>query len=182
MNLRNSAGESAIGSEPQAPDYDSCRHWQRVMQGHAGANMVPVVAANRVGTEGDQTYYGHSFITDHFGDILAVSRADLAVACLQPRPPALGALAQESLEVPEGLAALLTRNADGTDNYEVEANQVLAKNLKGKLLLAHGLMDNNVPPYNTWLVVDALVGDQGLVATMRARRQSSGKTAHRWPA
>ena len=40
---------TAIGSEPQAPDYDSRRHWQRVMQGHAAANMVPVVAANRVG-------------------------------------------------------------------------------------------------------------------------------------
>src|SRR5687768_2419270 len=57
----------------------------------------------------------------------------------------------------ERYQGLLTRNADGTDNYEVEANQVMAKNLKGKLLLAHGLMDNNVPPYNTWLVVDALV-------------------------
>jgi dipeptidyl aminopeptidase/acylaminoacyl peptidase len=57
----------------------------------------------------------------------------------------------------ERYQGLLTRNADGTDNYEVEANQLLAKNLKGKLLLAHGLMDNNVPPYNTWLVVDALV-------------------------
>jgi dipeptidyl aminopeptidase/acylaminoacyl peptidase len=57
----------------------------------------------------------------------------------------------------ERYQGLLTRNPDGTDNYEVEANQLLAKNLKGKLLLAHGLMDNNVPPYNTWLVVDALV-------------------------
>jgi N-carbamoylputrescine amidase len=41
------------------------------MLGHAVSNLVPIVAANRVGTEGDQTYYGHSFITDHFGDILA---------------------------------------------------------------------------------------------------------------
>jgi dipeptidyl aminopeptidase/acylaminoacyl peptidase len=45
---------------------------------------------------------------------------------------------------------------DGT-NYEAAANQVLAKNLKGKLLLAHGTMDNNVPPNNTLLVVDALI-------------------------
>jgi dipeptidyl aminopeptidase/acylaminoacyl peptidase len=44
-----------------------------------------------------------------------------------------------------------------SDNYDVEANQTLAINLKGKLLLAHGGMDNNVPPYNTYLVVDALV-------------------------
>lgn len=43
------------------------------------------------------------------------------------------------------------------DNYEKQANQVYAKNLKGKLLLAHGGMDDNVPPYNTYLVVDALV-------------------------
>jgi dipeptidyl aminopeptidase/acylaminoacyl peptidase len=57
----------------------------------------------------------------------------------------------------ERYQGLLSRNPDGTDNYEIEANQLLAKNLKGKLLLAHGLMDNNVPPYNTWLVVDALV-------------------------
>lgn len=42
------------------------------------------------------------------------------------------------------------------DNYEKQANQVYAKNLKGKLMLAHGLMDDNVPPYNMWLVVDEL--------------------------
>jgi dipeptidyl-peptidase 4 len=50
----------------------------------------------------------------------------------------------------------LVRNADGTDNYAAEANQTHAKNLKGKLLLAHGAMDDNVPPYNTYLVADAL--------------------------
>jgi dipeptidyl-peptidase-4 len=43
------------------------------------------------------------------------------------------------------------------DNYEKQANQVYAKNLKGKLLLAHGTMDDNVPPGNTLLVVDALI-------------------------
>lgn len=41
-------------------------------------------------------------------------------------------------------------------DYEVQANQVYAKNLKGKLMLAHGLLDNNVPPNNTLLVVEAL--------------------------
>jgi dipeptidyl-peptidase-4 len=51
---------------------------------------------------------------------------------------------------------LLTRTGT-VDNYEREANQTLAKNLKGKLLLAHGTMDDNVPPDNTWLVVDALI-------------------------
>ena len=57
----------------------------------------------------------------------------------------------------ERYQGLLVKNGDGTDNYEVEANQTVAKNLKGKLLLAHGTMDNNVPPYNTLLVVDALI-------------------------
>ena len=51
---------------------------------------------------------------------------------------------------------LLTRNGTG-DNYDAEANQTLAKNLKGKLLLAHGTLDDNVPPDNTYLVVDALI-------------------------
>jgi dipeptidyl aminopeptidase/acylaminoacyl peptidase len=57
----------------------------------------------------------------------------------------------------ERYQGLLARNADGSDTYDVEANQSVAKNLKGHLLLAHGTMDNNVPPYNTMLVVDALI-------------------------
>jgi dipeptidyl aminopeptidase/acylaminoacyl peptidase len=57
----------------------------------------------------------------------------------------------------ERYQGLLVRNADGTDNYDAEANQLLAKNLKGHLLLAHGTMDDNVPPDNTLLVVDALI-------------------------
>jgi dipeptidyl-peptidase-4 len=57
----------------------------------------------------------------------------------------------------ERYQGLLVKNADGTDSYDVEANQNQAKNLKGHLLLAHGTMDNNVPPYNTLLVVDALI-------------------------
>jgi dipeptidyl aminopeptidase/acylaminoacyl peptidase len=52
---------------------------------------------------------------------------------------------------------LLQKNPDGTSNYDSQANQNFAKNLKGKLLLAHGTMDNNVPPNNTLLVVDALI-------------------------
>ncbi|NYF50176.1 S9 family peptidase [Tunturiibacter gelidoferens] len=52
---------------------------------------------------------------------------------------------------------LLVKNADGTTNYDSQANQSVAKNLKGKLLLAHGSMDNNVPLNNTLLVVDALI-------------------------
>lgn len=53
--------------------------------------------------------------------------------------------------------ALLTKGPNGTDNYTDEANQTLARNLKGKLLLAHGTLDDNVPPENTLLVVDALM-------------------------
>ena len=56
----------------------------------------------------------------------------------------------------ERYQGLLERNG-GTDNYAAEANQGYAKNLKGKLLLAHGTLDDNVPPNNTTLVVDALI-------------------------
>ena len=52
---------------------------------------------------------------------------------------------------------LLVKNPDGTTNYDSQANQNFAKNLKGHLLLAHGTMDRNVPPNNTLLVVDALI-------------------------
>jgi dipeptidyl-peptidase 4 len=52
---------------------------------------------------------------------------------------------------------LLELNADGTSNYDDQANQNHAQNLRGKLLLAHGTLDTNVPPYNTYLVVDALI-------------------------
>jgi dipeptidyl aminopeptidase/acylaminoacyl peptidase len=52
---------------------------------------------------------------------------------------------------------LLVRNPGGGDNYDGQANQNLAKNLKGKLLIVHGTTDTNVPPYNTLLVVNELV-------------------------
>jgi dipeptidyl aminopeptidase/acylaminoacyl peptidase len=52
---------------------------------------------------------------------------------------------------------LLEAKTSGGDNYDSQANQNFAKNLKGKLLLAHGTMDNNVPPYNTLLVVNELI-------------------------
>ncbi|MGY2134366.1 DPP IV N-terminal domain-containing protein [Hymenobacter sp. HD11105] len=56
----------------------------------------------------------------------------------------------------ERYIGLLKTEADGTTNYDSQANAPFAKNLKGKLLLAHGLMDDNVPPYNTMLVIEAL--------------------------
>lgn len=51
---------------------------------------------------------------------------------------------------------LMMVGLDGRSNYDAQANALYAKNLKGKLMLAHGMMDNNVPPYNTMLVVEAL--------------------------
>ena len=57
----------------------------------------------------------------------------------------------------ERYQGLLVPSADGIDNYDVEANQNVAKNLKGHLLLAHGMLDDNVPPYNTLLVVEELI-------------------------
>ena len=57
----------------------------------------------------------------------------------------------------ERYQGLLERKSDGTTNYDDQANQNIAKNLKGHLLLAHGTLDDNVPPYNTLLVVDALI-------------------------
>lgn len=62
---------TAIGSEIASPELDSKDHWQTTMRGHSAANMVPVIASNRIGTErsGDAeiTFYGSSFITDHLG-------------------------------------------------------------------------------------------------------------------
>jgi dipeptidyl aminopeptidase/acylaminoacyl peptidase len=57
----------------------------------------------------------------------------------------------------EKWAGIEQKNPDGTSNYDSQANQNFVKNLKGHLLLAHGTMDNNVPPNNTMLVVDALI-------------------------
>jgi len=65
---------TAIGSEPQDPSLDSRDHWQRVMQGHAGANLMPLVASNRWGFEQgatcSATYYGSSFIAGPTGEKL----------------------------------------------------------------------------------------------------------------
>jgi N-carbamoylputrescine amidase len=66
---------TAIGSEPGQPDFDTMEHWRITMRGHAGANMLPVAAANRIGTEvvagKSQTYYGSSFIAGADGALLA---------------------------------------------------------------------------------------------------------------
>ena len=62
---------TAIGSEPHDDSLDTARLWRRAMVGHAVSNVVPVVAANRIGNEHGQIFYGTSFITDERGDILA---------------------------------------------------------------------------------------------------------------
>lgn len=59
---------TAIGSEPYDADLDTSRMWKRAMQGHSVSNCMPVVAANRIGTEGEASFYGHSFITNEWGD------------------------------------------------------------------------------------------------------------------
>jgi N-carbamoylputrescine amidase len=67
---------TAIGSELLDPGWDSRAHWQRVMQGHAGANLVPLIASNRIGTEPGRrgtelAFYGASFIAGPTGEMLA---------------------------------------------------------------------------------------------------------------
>lgn len=68
---------TAIGSEPQDPGIDSRDHWQICMRGHAAANLVPVLAANRVGVESDDdstiTFYGSSFIAGPTGNMIAAA-------------------------------------------------------------------------------------------------------------
>jgi len=71
---------TAIGDEPRMSQYDSSQAWQRVMQGHAAANVMPVVASNRIGFESvkGQTngFYGRSFICDRTGKILSEASRD----------------------------------------------------------------------------------------------------------
>lgn len=70
---------TAIGDEPLPESIDSRAPWQRVMQGHAAANAIPVVASNRIGTEESAsklTFYGSSFITDASGEKVAEAPRD----------------------------------------------------------------------------------------------------------
>ena len=74
---------TAIGSEPQDSSLNSKDHWQRTMQGHAAANLTPLVASNRIGEEkGDSfamTFYGGSFIADQTGAKVAEAGEEQAV-------------------------------------------------------------------------------------------------------
>lgn len=78
---------TAIGSEPPNPGYDSSTHWQNVMRGHAAANIVPVLASNRIGTETapdgrSDTFYGRSFIADQQGEkVTEMTRVEEGFRC-----------------------------------------------------------------------------------------------------
>lgn len=110
---------TAIGSEPQAPELNSRGHWTRVMQGHAAANLVPIVAANRVGREvgreNEITFYGGSLISDATGALIAhagqeetILYADLDLQALAVQRAEWGLFRDRR---PELYAAILT--ADG---------------------------------------------------------------------
>ena len=78
---------TAIGSEPDYPNIDSQPHWTRAQQGHAAANLTPVIASNRIGTESSllhpdyqMTFYGSSFIADETGAL--VKQADKTSECV----------------------------------------------------------------------------------------------------
>lgn len=73
---------TAIGSEPADPNLDTRRMWIRAMIGHAVSNVVPIVAANRTGTEEGQRFYGNSFIADQRGDLLTELGTDEAGAAI----------------------------------------------------------------------------------------------------
>lgn len=86
---------TAIGSEPTL-NIDSKTHWQHAMQGHAAANIMPVIASNRIGTETDDessmTFYGSSFIADQTGTI--VEEADRETEAVLVHEFDLDAIAQ----------------------------------------------------------------------------------------
>lgn len=77
---------TAIGSEPQDASIDSKDHWQTCMLGHAAANLVPVIASNRIGVESDEdsiiTFYGSSFIAGPQGNIIAEADRDHEIILL----------------------------------------------------------------------------------------------------
>lgn len=75
---------TAIGAEPQDESLDTAARWRRAMQGHAVCNVIPVVAANRVGNEDGQIFYGTSFIANEVGDVVAeLDRTEEAVITAQ---------------------------------------------------------------------------------------------------
>jgi N-carbamoylputrescine amidase len=118
---------TAIGSEPNDPGLDSMEHWRVVMRGHAGANMVPVVAANRIGEELTggvrMKFYGSSFIADHLGALVQTAdrhaeevllhRVDLD-ACLAHRQ-SWGCFRDRRPDLYGALASLDGRSGNGLE-------------------------------------------------------------------
>ncbi len=104
---------TAIGSEPTAPDVDTRDQWQMVMRGHAIANGVYIGAANRVGIEQGQTFYGSSFICDPRGRIMAEAGRDTTEVITATLDPALFAEWRQ-------LFPLLTQRRPGTYGRLVE--------------------------------------------------------------
>ncbi|AUU23124.1 N-carbamoylputrescine amidase [Aeromonas caviae] len=116
---------TAIGSEPGAEGLDSRDHWQLTQRGHAAANIMPVIAANRIGREVatrdpalQMRFYGSSFITDHKGALLA--EADRDTPGVLVRELDLAAMAEERLtwgiyrdRRPEMYGALLSLDGQG---------------------------------------------------------------------
>jgi N-carbamoylputrescine amidase len=116
---------TAIGSEPPNPNYDSSSHWQNVMRGHAAANIMPVLASNRVGRETgpdgrSDHFYGRSFISDYQGEkIEEMNREEEGLRLATFDLDAIGEL-RRSWGVfrdrrPELYGALLS--LDGTSSY-----------------------------------------------------------------
>ena len=89
---------TAIGSEPPNPTYDSSSHWQNVMRGHAAANIMPLLASNRVGRETapdgrSDVFYGRSFISDYQGEkIQEMDRTEESIRLASFDLDAIGAL------------------------------------------------------------------------------------------
>jgi N-carbamoylputrescine amidase len=117
---------TAIGSEPPNPGYDSSTHWQNAMRGHAAANIVPVLASNRVGSETAPdgravTFYGRSFIADYQGEkVEDMNRSEEGFRLYDFDLPLIGEL-RRSWGIfrdrrPELYGALLTR--DGLTRLE----------------------------------------------------------------
>jgi N-carbamoylputrescine amidase len=111
---------TAIGSEPPDPTYDSSTHWQNTMRGHAAANIMPLLASNRIGKETApdgrfDIFYGRSFISDHQGEKVAeMDRTEEGVRLHSFDLEALGEL-RRSWGVfrdrrPELYGALMTRD------------------------------------------------------------------------
>ncbi len=96
---------TAIGSEPQDSKLNSYPHWCRVMQGHAGANLTPLVASNRVGLEkmsrSEITFYGGSFIAGPTGEVHAQigCKTECSHGSIDPEPERVEGVAVVSFDL-----------------------------------------------------------------------------------